>query len=181
MIASKSRHAAAALAVVGLALAACTGDDTPSATTSPQDASVDSADAAILPPIDAALPNDDAPAPLDAAKGCPDVFGGYGTIVATGPGCGNIDVAATECLVGASDTCTARFFSPADGGAGAVSGLIKVGGDGTFTNASLKLGTTAKTGCSGKFTAATSKIDFTCGATTELCTVTMQRTGTTCP
>jgi hypothetical protein len=166
---------------LGLALGACTSNDaTPADTSSPKDASADRAEAAPLPPLDGALPDDDA-APLDAAKGCPDVFGGYGTIVATGPGCGNIDVAATECLVGASDICTARFFSPADAGAGAVSGLIKVAADGTFTNASLKLGTTAKTGCSGKFTAATSKIDFSCGATTELCTVTMQRTGTTCP
>jgi hypothetical protein len=164
-----------------LGLAACTSDGTaPADTSASQDASADRAEAAPLPPLDAALPDDSA-APLDAAKGCPDVFGGYGTIVATGPGCGNIDVAATECLVGASDICTARFFSPADAGAGAVSGLIKVAADGTFTNASLKLGSTAKTGCSGKFTASTSKIDFTCGATTELCTVTMQRTGTSCP
>lgn len=76
---------------------------------------------------------------------------------------------------------TARFFSPADAGAGAVSGLIKVAADGMLTSASLKLGSTAKTGCSGKFNVATSKIDLSCGATTELCTVTMQRTGTTCP
>jgi hypothetical protein len=167
-------------ALLGFAVAACTSDDsTPVDTTTPKDASADRAETAPLPPLDAA-DGEDAPV-VDAAKACPDVFGGYGTIVATGPGCGNIDTGATQCLVGASDICAARFFSPADAGAGAVSGLIKVLGDGTFSGAALKLGTTAKTGCAGKFDAATSKIDLTCGAGADLCTVTMQRTGTTCP
>jgi hypothetical protein len=170
-------------AVVGLTLAllpaACMSDATPADTGTSKDASADGAEAAVLPPIDAA-PEEDA-APLDAAKGCPDVFGRYGAIAATGPGCGTIDTAATQCVVGASDICTARFFSPADAGAGAVSGLIKVAGDGTFSSTALTLGSTAKTGCSGKFDAVTSKIDFSCGATTDLCTVTMQRTGTSCP
>jgi hypothetical protein len=46
----------------------------------------------------------------------------------------------------------------------------------------VKLGSTARTGCTGKWDATTSHLVVTCGgtSTTQSCTVTLTRTGLTC-
>lgn len=156
------------------------GDASPTLTSDAQ-AQADHREGSVLPAIDAAVPSTDAASTVDASKACPDVFGQYEVSSVTG-GCGDLNPAATQCLLGASAICAARFTTkPADASTGGgVSGPIQVLADGTFSGASLSLGAQARQGCTGTFAASSSTITFSCGAGSDLCTVSLQRTQATC-
>jgi hypothetical protein len=67
-----------------------------------------------------------------------------------------------------------------------VDGSVDLQNNGTFSNASLELGSTPRTGCVGSFTSGTFTIF--CGGTAQdcstsgqCCEVTLTRTAATCP
>ena len=114
---------------------------------------------------------------------CPDVLGRYGSIVATGLGCGDINTSAPQCIASSSAPCGASFVSKVSGvGAGAVNGAANLQSDGHFSGAALVFGTIQRTGCSGTWDPQTSTMSITCGGVggSAGCVVSMVRSGT-CP
>ncbi len=109
---------------------------------------------------------------------CPDLFGKYINIKTSGPGCGNLSTTAPQCVGGTAVLCFAHFSSvPANQAPGAVNGGVTVGADGSFSGASLILGTNKRTNCSGSWDAASATMTVMCGMGTEECTITMTRSG----
>ena len=74
--------------------------------------------------------------------------------------------------------CALHFVSVPEAGSGAVNGGAQLEADGTFSGASLYLGTIQRTGCVGTWNESTSTMEVTCGGTgtSQSCTVTMSRT-----
>jgi hypothetical protein len=120
---------------------------------------------------DASMPGD--------GGGCADVLGAYAITKTVGMGCGDLAVAAPECLLGlAGAGCSGHFVSTPDGGTGAINGGITLAPDGSFSGAALILGTVQRTGCTGTWDAATSTMVVNCGGMggSQECTITLTRT-----
>lgn len=120
----------------------------------------------------------------DSAAACPDVFGRYDGLAATGLGCADFDTTAPQCIRATTVSCELSFTSvPATGTAGAVNGVAELQGDGTFSNAALKLGSIDHSGCIGSWDAQSQAMSVSCGGTTgaQSCVVTMTRTNLPCP
>ncbi len=120
--------------------------------------------------------------------GCPNTIGGYTMEVATGTGCGDINVTAKQCVAhpGAvinPNLCLIRFNSEQVVHPLAVNGPlggIDLKPNGTFDATDLLLGTTGRSNCTGVFNEATQTMTVTC-ASGGGCVVTMVRTSATCP
>jgi hypothetical protein len=125
--------------------------------------------------------------------GCPNSLGGYAPLVATGMGCGDFNALAKECILpvtsGGSSTanaCLIRFNSEQPATIPAVNGPqlgADLKPDGTFDNATLRLGTIVRTGCVGSFDEVAQTMTVTCGGTgtSQSCTITLVRSSVTCP
>src|SRR5690242_12124750 len=61
-------------------------------------------------PMDSATPTDSSTRP-ETGTVCPDVNGRYEQLTAVGSGCGDLDVAAPQCIKGTLVACTAHFIS----------------------------------------------------------------------
>jgi hypothetical protein len=133
---------------------------------------------------DGLVPDASVDAPEADAGPCPDVSGRYSNLMTTGAGCGDINTSAPQCIQGTSTVCFAHFSSVVPGGGtGAVNGGAMLQMDGSFSGASIILGTAQRTGCIGSWNESTSTMTANCGGTgsSQSCTVTMVRTGATCP
>jgi hypothetical protein len=119
---------------------------------------------------------------LDAGP-CPDIGGGYGQLATTGQGCGNLNTSAPECIYLAQEICAFQLSSATSGVVPAVNGVVLLASDGSFSGAALQFGTVQRTGCVGQWSAGTQTLTADCGGTgsSQSCTVTMVRTGATCP
>lgn len=124
---------------------------------------------------------------LDAGGGgssCPDVTGAY-TIKKSGFGCGDLSEQAPECIADDGPDCHEQFLTKKGGigiGSGSgVSGEVDLDAAGAFSGVMLKLGSLTKSGCAGTWDAASSKMTIVCGSGASSCTVTLTRTGDTCP
>lgn len=122
--------------------------------------------------------------------GCPNALGAYAPLVATGMGCGDFNSAAKQCILpvalGGSNACLLRFNSEQPATIPAVNGPqlgADLKPDGTFGNATLRLGTIVRTGCVGSFDEVAQTMTVTCGGTgtSQSCTVTLVRSSVTCP
>jgi hypothetical protein len=125
--------------------------------------------------------------------GCPNTLGGYAPLVATGMGCGDFNSAAKQCVLpvisggsGTSNACLIRFNSEQPATIPAVNGPqlgADLKPDGTFDNATLRLGTNVRTGCVGSFDEVAQTMTVTCGGTgtSQSCTVTLVRSSVACP
>ncbi len=112
---------------------------------------------------------------------CPDLSGAYtGGIVASGQGCGNLNVDANECIQQMG--CHIVFLSTSLTGTPAVTGEAQIDNVGAFMGAGLVLGTNMRTGCTGQWDAQTQTLTVDCGGTgsAQSCTVTMTRKQARC-
>jgi len=105
------------------------------------------------------------------AASCPDVYGAFSMMTA-GIGCGDLNAGAPQRIDGDSTACLATFSST-----GGINGTATVSADGSFSGASLSLGSAAATSCTGTWTAATSTMTVVCGSGPSRCSVTLTRTG----
>lgn len=113
---------------------------------------------------------------------CPDVLGTFGMLAATGPGCGDLDEQAPQCIQGSAAACAVHFVSMAAGSIpAAVNGGAALRGDGSFADAMLYFGTAKRSGCRGRWDSGTSTMTVSCGGGADACDVTMVRTSPTCP
>lgn len=122
-------------------------------------------------------------ADLAMANGpCPNLLGKY-AVSATGQGCGDLSENAPECIIGNVTTCVAQLQSGPEGLLGAVRGTAMIQVDGSFSGASLQLGTVDRSGCTGTWDALTSTLVVDCGGvgSSQSCVVTLTRTATSCP
>jgi hypothetical protein len=103
--------------------------------------------------------------------------------VATGLGCGDLDMTAAQCITQADCSITLSSVNP--GGKTDLNGTTPIDASGAFTGAAIKMGSAQRSGCVGMWDAATSTLTVTCGGTdatsTQYCSVALKRTGTTCP
>ncbi len=110
---------------------------------------------------------------------CPPLGGTY-SMIATGLGCDGVADTAGECIKMGNAPCE---FSIDTNGAG-VAGSIDVDSTGGFTNATLKLNGTTRTGCMGSVTqgAAMKTIVVDCGGTgtSQSCHIVLTRTADGC-
>ena len=121
--------------------------------------------------------------------GCPNVIGGYSFLVASGLGCGDLDVTAKQCILyggAAGNACLIHFQSEQPTPGRAINGpnpAADLLADGTFSGAALREGTFNRTGCTGSFNTATQTMTVNCGGTgtSQSCTVTMVRSSLACP
>jgi hypothetical protein len=116
----------------------------------------------------------------DMGGGCPDVRGTYQMVSAVGPGCGDLNTHALQCIQGSS-ACSIHFVSNTSG-TGAVNGDANLTKSGSFTDASLRFGSTAHSGCMGSWNGPDT-LDVTCGVvgTSQSCIVAMTRSRDVCP
>jgi hypothetical protein len=110
----------------------------------------------------------------------PDIFGGYGAILATGAGCGDLNTSAPQCIDGTTADCIAHFVSAPASGASAVNGDAQLLRYGNFVHATLDFGSSMRTECIGSWDDNALAMSVTCGTGSTLCVVTMTRTGA-CP
>jgi hypothetical protein len=108
-------------------------------------------------------------------------------ITTTGLGCGDADPSASECILadGKYPACKFHFVSAGVPGAvnSPVGDAIELAADGTFSGATVRLGTTPRSGCVGRWDAKASTVMVACGGaagSTQSCEVTLVRTGGTC-
>jgi hypothetical protein len=149
------------------------------------DASKDVAsDSALDAPVEAP-----ADGPVDSASdvvvvGCPDVRGAYSLTLVEATGCGDLNVAAPQCIRQAiTASCDILFVSQPKTGIPAINGDPTLQADGSFTGGALKEGTVNRAACTGTWDASTSTMTVDCGGTgsSQACVVALQRTGPTCP
>ncbi len=184
---------------LGVCAGACSGSDSP-----PVDdagAAVDSGGGMLdagsrdAGPPDAGGPGDasgggsdagfDAAVPIDAgsdagdvdAGPCPDINGRY-DLALSGAGCGDLSMTPTQQRIdGNTSTCVYR--PEFDGTSMGVGGSLTLMADGTFTGATIMLGSGSYT-CDGSFNSTTSVLRLMCMAAAGgggACNVTMTRTG----
>jgi hypothetical protein len=109
--------------------------------------------------------------------GCPNVFGAYQINNADGTLCGDFDEDAPQEIRGTTQACFLSFLSVPDGGGAAVSGGASLGADGTFSGATLTLGTTPRMPCRGTWDEQEQELTIVCGANNDTCSVELLRTG----
>jgi hypothetical protein len=115
----------------------------------------------------------DGGATIDA--GCPQIFGAYAINNANGV-CGDLADSAPQEIRGA--VCSLQFISVgADGGIGAINGSAPLGADGTFSGATLILGTMTRMPCSGSWSEVEQETTVICGTGADECLVELRRTG----
>ncbi len=102
---------------------------------------------------------------------CPDVYGAFSLTPAV-MGCGDLSTSAPQRIDGDRMACLATFSST-----GGIDGTATVSADGSFSGASLSLGSTAYTNCTGMWMAAISTMTVVCGSGPSRCSVTLSRTG----
>jgi hypothetical protein len=115
----------------------------------------------------------------DAAgdAGCPDIFGTYEINNADGTLCGDLDEEAPQEIRGTTQACFLHFISVVDGGAPAVNGGATLGPNGTFSGATLTLGTVARTPCRGTWDASQQELTVICGTGNDECLVELRWEG----
>jgi hypothetical protein len=113
------------------------------------------------------------------AAACPDEHGKY-SVVATGLGCGDLAVTASQCIM--QTACAITFSSSGSNGTKALNGDANLMSDGSFSGASIKEGNVNRTGCVGSWDANTSTLTVDCGGTgtTQSCRAVLTRTATNC-
>lgn len=128
---------------------------------------------------DGVAPRDGMASSDGPAMPCPDVRGSYTIAIAPGStGCGNLNVAAPECI--RQPTCDIELRSNVSGGGPAgITGTAPLQNDGVFDSASLTEGTAMRSGCTGSWNASTSTLTVDCGGqgTSQSCVVELVRTG----
>ena len=109
---------------------------------------------------------------------CPDISGSY-SLAHAGDGCGDL-ADATEC-VQVDNACGAQMKASGGGGARGVEASVSLDADGSFSGASVKLGSADRSGCTGTWDASASTLTIDCGGTgsSQSCVVTLTRTSTT--
>jgi hypothetical protein len=124
----------------------------------------------------------DAPSDGDGATdragdaGCPDVFGIYDINNADGD-CGDLNEDAPQEIRGTTQACFLHFISVVDGAAPAVNGGATLGPNGTFSGATLTLGTTARSPCRGSWDANQQELTVVCGTGSDECSVELRWEG----
>lgn len=117
-------------------------------------------------------------APINDSGICPDVRGRY-SISHTGLGCGDLVNDSPQCI-DENASCDIDIQSKrADAGlALGVNGTTNLQTDGTFSGASLTLGTIDRTGCTGAWDESGKTMTIDCGGTgvSQSCVVTLTRT-----
>ena len=108
--------------------------------------------------------------------GCPDVFGTYEINNANGS-CGDLDEDAPQEIRGTTQACALHFISVVDGGPPAVNGGATLGPDGTFSGATLILGTMTRSPCSGTWDANQQELTVVCGSGGNECLVELRWEG----
>jgi hypothetical protein len=112
-------------------------------------------------------------APSDA--GCPDVIGSYEIKKVEGT-CGDLDEDAPQEIRGTAQLCFLQLLSGPNGGGGAINGGVTLGAEGTFSGATLMIGTVMRSPCNGSWNADKQEMTIVCG-TDDRCTVELRRDG----
>lgn len=113
---------------------------------------------------------------------CPDETGAY-SAMEVGQGCGDVNVAAMQCIK-ANGTCDVHLVSPTSTGGECLNGPASLDMSGNFTNGMIIMGTVQRSGCTGTWNAANNTLAVNCGGpnpSSQMCTVTLTRTSATCP
>jgi hypothetical protein len=113
---------------------------------------------------------------------CPKETGAY-TVTDVGQGCGDLDITASECIKETPNGCQVLLVSKAGVTGRAVDGTVGLDANGDFTGGMLKLGSTARTGCTGTWKPGPPReLVVDCGgmASSQSCTVTLTHVGDTC-
>jgi hypothetical protein len=120
----------------------------------------------------------DAPRDADVGgdAGCPMIFGSYSINNADGS-CGNLVEDADQEIRGTASSCVIQFISDPDGGGAAINGTALLGADGTFSGATLTLGTMPRMACTGTWSEVDQEITVVCPAMNDTCSIEMVRTG----
>jgi hypothetical protein len=117
---------------------------------------------------DAALDSGDA--------GCPNVLGTYDFNNANN--CGDLFEGAPQEIRSSGQACALNFISANDAGTGlGINGAVTLGPDGTFSGATLTLGTAVRTPCNGSWSEGEQEITVTCGTVGNECLMELLRTG----
>ncbi|HMI85817.1 MAG TPA: hypothetical protein VK550_17090 [Polyangiaceae bacterium] len=125
--------------------------------------------------VDVRADGDAAPGAGDAS--CPTIFGTYQINNADGNGCGDLDENAPQEIRGTAQACFLHFISVVDGGVGAINGGATLGPNGTFSGATLVLGSAMRNPCSGSWNANQQEMTVVCGSGVDQCSVELLRTG----
>jgi hypothetical protein len=102
----------------------------------------------------------------------------------SGSGCGDLATSALQCIKESPGACAELLASSPTGatpGRG-VDGILVTNMSGGFDNGALKLGSVARTGCTGTWDAQQGVLTIDCGGmgSTQSCVVTLTRTGKAC-
>jgi hypothetical protein len=92
--------------------------------------------------------------------------------------CGNLNAKAPQSLQGTTLTCALHFVSVVPDGVGAVNGGATLRADGTFSDATLILGTVTRNQCKGAWEQSTQTMTIACsgsGGSGGDCTVVLTR------
>ncbi|MET0593108.1 MAG: hypothetical protein ABW133_10435, partial [Polyangiaceae bacterium] len=111
----------------------------------------------------------------DAA--CPTIFGTYQVNNADGSLCGDLDENASQEIRGTAQACALNFISGTGGGGSAITGGATLAADGTFSGATLTLGTNPRMPCSGTWNEQGQELTVVCGTNNDTCTVELVRLG----
>jgi hypothetical protein len=96
----------------------------------------------------------------------------------TANNCGDLDEAAPQEIRSPGQACTLNYISVNDGGPGlAINGGATIGPDGSFSGATLTLGTATSSPCSASWSEVGPVMTVTCGAVGSECTMELRRTG----
>src|SRR6185503_18616022 len=129
-----------------------------------EDAGIDASEDASTP--DAGTPDANAPDVVSdgADAGCPDALGTFAVNNAQGLLCGDYSELASQEIRSAGQACSLNFISPNDAGVGpGINGGATLGSDGTFSGATLTLGTVARSPCAGTWSEVNQEITVVCG------------------
>jgi hypothetical protein len=146
------------------------------------DAGDASRDGAVDGSIDARAEASTVEAGRDAAldgtdAGCPNVLGSYQFNNADGA-CSDLFEDAPQEIRSAGPACVLNFISANDAGSGlAINGTAPLGSDGTFSGATLTLGTTSRSPCSASWSEVDQEITVTCGNVGDECLMELRRIG----
>jgi hypothetical protein len=111
-----------------------------------------------------------------ADAGCPDVLGTY--VFNTAFNCGDLFEDAPQEIRSPGQACLLNFISVNDAGTGlAINGTATLGPDGTFSGATLTLGTATSSPCRASWNEVGPVMTVTCGTIGSECAMELRRTG----
>jgi hypothetical protein len=104
------------------------------------------------------------------------VFGTYEINNADGA-CGDINEDADQEIRGTAQACFLHFISVVEGGSAAINGGANLGPNGTFSGATLTVGTMVRTDCTGSWNENQQELTVVCGNGASECLVELRRSG----